>query len=285
MFRAGRLGTTAEWKTQVEAARVKFETLFNLIGDLGPGGFTKATVALAFTERLLEALRYLAAPPVSEDDLQTIADVPSLAASVITADPDELAKVHDVLKAVIDPYRFPWVADGRKPTDQERSAALLASAVLLASQRVQTDRRNRGKTTQEQRVKDFLKNLGFAEVKPAAIATLVSGPQAGQFCGECKLGSRKGDVIVRLHDTRLMPCECKVSNSETNSVKRVVNDAAAKATSWNLEYGLRQVVPAAVIGGCFNPRNLLQAQDAGLTIFWAHDLAKLGEFIATTRPA
>jgi len=285
LFRAGRLGTTVEWKTQVDAARSKFEALFTLVGNLGPGGFTKATVAQAFRGKLLDALRYLAAPPVSEDDLQTIADVPSLAASVITANPAELKKVHDILKAVIDPFRFPWVADERQPSEHERSAAVLASSVLLASQRVQTDRRNKGKMTQEQLVKDFLKSLGFAEVKPAAISTLVNGPQAGQFCGECKLGSRKGDVIIRLHDTRLMPCECKVSNSETNSVKRVVNDAAAKATSWNLEYGLRQVVPAAVIGGCFNPKNLLQAQDAGLTIFWSHDLEKLGAFISATKSA
>ena len=87
---------------------------------------------------------------------------------------------------------------------------------------------------------------------------------------------------MRLHDTRLMPCECKVSNSETNSVKRVVNDAAAKARHWNADYGLKQVVPAAVIGGCFNPKNLLQAQEAGLAIFWSHDLDKLGEFIEST---
>lgn len=275
--------STAEWKTQVEAARARFEAIFSAMADLGPGGFSEASVARAFGEKLLDALRYLAAPPVSADDLRKIADVPSLAPGVIVRNPEKLKKVHDILKAVIDPYRFPWLGESRRPTDQERAAALLASSVLLASQRVQTDRRNKGRATQEKLVKDFLKGVGYREVKPTNISTLVNGPEAGEFCGECKLGSRKGDVIVRLHDTRLMPCECKVSNSETNSVKRVVNDAAAKATSWNLDYGIKQVVPAAVIGGCFNPKNLLQAQDAGLTIFWSHDLAKLGEFIAATK--
>ena len=60
------------------------------------------------------------------------------------------------------------------------------------------------------------------------------------------------------------------------------HDISDEAKRW---YGLRQVVPSAVIGGCFNPKNLLQAQDAGLTIFWSHDLEKLGEFILATKSA
>ena len=65
-----------------------------------------------------------------------------------------------------------------------------------------------------------------------AINTIVKGPQDSQFCAECLLGERKADVVVRLHDTRLMAIECKVSNSATNSVKRLNNDAAVKAGYW-----------------------------------------------------
>ena len=116
-----------------------------------------------------------------------------------------------------------------------------------------------------------------------AINTIVRGPQEMQFCAECQLGERKADVVVRLHDTRLLAIECKVSNSATNSVKRLNNDAAVKAEYWIKQFGAAQVVPAAVLSGVFKVLNLEQAQARGLSLFWAHDLCKLGAFINSTR--
>ena len=80
-----------------------------------------------------------------------------------------------------------------------------------------------------------------------------------------------------------MAIECKVSNSYTNSVKRLNNDAAVKATAWTIKFGTDQVVPAAVVSGVFNVLNLSQAQKSGLSIFWAHDLSKLGKYIKAVR--
>ena len=80
-----------------------------------------------------------------------------------------------------------------------------------------------------------------------------------------------------------MPIECKVSNSATNSVKRLNNDAAAKAAAWILHFGRGQTVPCAVVSGVFKTNNLRQAQDAELTIFWSHDLEPLRDFILSTR--
>jgi len=79
-----------------------------------------------------------------------------------------------------------------------------------------------------------------------------------------------------------MAIECKVSNSATNSVKRLNNDAAAKAERWISQFGKAQVVPVAVLAGVFKVLNLEQAQDLGLTLFWSHDLDKLGAFIEST---
>ena len=80
-----------------------------------------------------------------------------------------------------------------------------------------------------------------------------------------------------------MPIECKVSNSATNSVKRLNNDAAAKASAWIDYFGRGQTVPSAVLSGVFKRHNVVQAQAAGLTIFWAHDLQPLGDFILSAR--
>lgn len=283
LFRAERLGVSNEWTTHYESARTKFEKLFNKLHDLNPTGVTNKNLADAYGAGLGEVLRYLAGPPISDDDLKVIADVTSLAPGVLKKDPVSLRKVFTVIERVIDPHRFPWVSTGTPPTEQEKEAALLASSVLLAAQRIATERRIDGKDGQEKKVKDYLLSLGFTEVSPVTINTIVRGPQEMQFCSECQLGERKADVVVRLHDTRLMALECKVSNSSTNSVKRLNNDAAVKAEYWLKEFGTSQVVPAAVLAGVFKVINLEQAQRRGLSMFWSHDLDKLGAFIASSK--
>lgn len=283
LFRAGRLAVSSSWAAHYATARGKFELLFAKLNDLNPGAITEDNLAEAYGLGLGEALRYLAGPPISDDDLLVIADVGSLAPGVLKNDPEALRKVFGVIERVIDPHRFPWMEGGAAPTAQQREAALLASSVLLAAQRMATERRMEGKDVQETNVKAYLRTIGFAEAPTEAIHTIVKGPQALQFCAECQLGERKADVVVRLHDTRLMALECKVSNSSTNSVKRLNNDAAVKSEYWLKVFGTSQVVPAAVLSGVFKVMNLAQAQERGLALFWSHDLAKLGAFIDATR--
>lgn len=234
--------------------------------------------------RLLEAFRYLAGPPISEDDLKVLADARSLTRSTLEGTPDLVQRLIGVVRQVLDRRRFAWVVEGREPTEAERNAAVLASAALMAASRAQTRRRTLGKDQQEEMVKAALRELGFAEVPSRTIKTISHAPSPGQFCGESVLGNRKGDIIVRLWDDRVMPIECKVSNSSTNSVKRLNNDAAVKATSWKTDFGLRQVVPSAVLSGVYKLHNLRDAQERGLTLFWAHDLAPLTEWITRTKP-
>jgi hypothetical protein len=282
-FRAERLAISDSWTTHYKSARGKFELLFTKLNDLNPGAITNASLTEAYGQGLGEALRYLAGPPISDDDLKVIADVGSIAPSVLKMDAKALRKVFGVIERVIDPHRFPWIENGTAPTEQQKEAALLASSVLLAAQRMATERRTDGKDGQETRVKDYLRTLGFTEVPTTTINTIVKGPQTMQFCAECQLGERKADVVVRLHDTRLMALECKVSNSATNSVKRLNNDAAVKAEYWLKVFGTSQVVPAAVLSGVFKVINLEQAQSRGLALFWAHNLGKLGDFIESTK--
>ena len=226
----------------------------------------------------LEALRYLAGPPISADDLKTLAEA-SLTKGRVLHDPEMATRLLNVVLARLDGKRFPWVAEQRRPDNLELRAAILASASLLATQRVQTDRRSLAKTRQEKEVAGYLASIGLIEVGPRKIRTSDDAPGRGSFCGECLFGDRKADLVVQLHDGRLMPIECKVSNSATNSVKRLNNDAAVKAEAWIKQFGTLQTVPTAVLSGVFKKHNLLQAQKAGLTIFWAHDLSPLGDFI------
>ena len=231
---------------------------------------------------LLEAFRYLAGPPISTDDLTVLADA-RLSASQLRRDPAMLQRVLQIVEATLDPRRFPWVTEGREPTATERNAAITASAALLAVSRVGTARRNEGKDRQEFAVRDALLKKNWKLVPPRMVLTLNQAPGPGEFCRESLLGSTKADFLLGLRDRRIMPIECKVSNSSTNSVKRLNREAAGKAEYWIKEFGTRNVVPVGVLSGVFKLHNVKNALERGITIYWAHDLAELVEWIEDAR--
>jgi XamI restriction endonuclease len=231
---------------------------------------------------LLEAFRYIAAPPISTDDLKVLAEA-KLSKGWLQKHPEEVQRLVQVVRAVLDRRRFSWVVENREPTEAERGAAVMASAALMAASRAQTRRRTIGKEQQEAMVTAALVEIGLKEVPSRNIPNVTLAPSAGEFCGESVLGTRKGDIIVRLWDHRVMPIECKVSNSYINSVKRLNNDAAVKAEIWKSDFGLRQVVPTAVISGVYKLHNLQEAQDRGLTLFWANNLKPLTDWIGRTK--
>ncbi len=253
------------------------ETLFQLTDDLTR--LVQVAARITIDTAFLEALRYLTGPPISEDDLRVLSGT-SLAPARLNEHPDVARRVVQTVRSVIDLNRFPWVSTSTKPTPEELHAAITATSALMATRRVVTKRANSSKQEQEERVLARLAREGFDKVQPRTIRTLDEAPRKGEFCGESLFGSRKADVIVRLRDGRIMPIECKVSNSSTNSVKRLNNDAAAKAVRWIDEFGSFATIPSVVLSGVYKTHNLIQAQNQGLTVFWAHDLDRLAEFLA-----
>jgi hypothetical protein len=231
---------------------------------------------------LLVAVRYLASPAVSVDDLKVLAEA-TLSPSGLRNDEAMARRVIETVLLGLDRNRFPWVAEDREATVAERETATVATAALIAARRVMTDRANTSKTAQENSAADLLVAEGFTEVDRRTVNNLSQAPKAGEFCRECKFGARKADLIAGLWDGRVMPLECKVSNSSTNSIKRLNGDAALKARVWLDTFGPANIIPSAVLSGVFKLRNLRMAQDDGLTIWWAHNLAALAEFITLTK--
>jgi hypothetical protein len=243
---------------------------------------TEQAVEVLSSPNLLEAVRYLPGPPISADDLKVVADV-VLSPSRLRGSPEMARQVIETVMLGLDRNRFPWVGEDREPTEAEKVVAAVATAALIAQRRVMTNRQNESKEEQEAAVKGRLSAEGFAEVPSRDISTLDEAPGVGQFCGESLFGSRKADVVIRLFDRRVMPLECKVSNSSTNSIKRLNGDAAVKAGLWLAEFGTAQTVAAAMLSGVFKLRNLQQAQEQGLTLWWAHDLDAFIAWIQSTR--
>jgi hypothetical protein len=263
-----------------ETYRDHVENLLELTVDLSQ--LDESALLVVGDRNLLYALSYLAGPPISADDLAILADT-SLSPGRLVADPTAARRVVSTVLLGLDRHRFVWMSEDREPTAAERESAIVATAALMASRRVVTRRANESKDLQELAVRQRLREAGLAEVRTRPVPTMMTAPDPGQFCGESLFGDRKADIIVRLWDGRAMPIECKVSNSATNSVKRLNNDAAAKAAAWIKDFGVVQTVPAAVLAGVYKRHNLENAQERGLTIFWAHDLDALAAFVSASR--
>lgn len=282
IFRDERLKESLEdYLDAFEEAQGSTENLLETTVDLTQ--FDEA-LAILTDSGLLDSFRYLAGPPISVDDLKVLADSNSLARGTLEREPGRVRRIVQTIMVGLDRRRFAWVSENRDPTDEERSAAVLATATVMAAQKVRTKRNTEDSQQQEEAVKQSLRASGFKEVKTRDVVTLSLAPEPGEFCGEALVGSRKADLIIRLWDGRLMAAECKVSNSATNSIKRLNNDAAVKARIWLEELGTRQVVPSAIISGVFNIKHLRSAQASGLSIFWAHSLSEMLEWIEETRP-
>jgi XamI restriction endonuclease len=282
-FRRERLEEPLEqYAARFEEWQGVFENLLEATVDLRSLGADEL-LGIVTDKQNLDAFRYLAGPPISEDDLQTLAEVESIAPKRLRADHGLIARLAQVVMDGLDRRRFPWVSEHREATEAERRAAILASASLLAHQAVQTWRRNEAKKSQEEQVKVVLRACGLTEVAKRDVSNMADAPANGEFCGEAMFGNRRADLIVGLWDGRKAPMECKVSNSEVNSVKRLNNDAAVKAQVWRTDFGTRNVTPAAILSGVYKLENLQDAQARGLHLFWAHDLGSLRTWLNQLR--
>lgn len=280
-FRHSRLNEQSLYNAFFDKYSLAFKGILDALPELHAGKIDPKFIIEEFAENGDgEVLRYLAGPPVSSDDMATLADVKLSRAGLSSK--GAVRAVNSILSALLDPRRFPWIAEGRKATQTEIEVAVTSSAALLASQRVQTDRRNRAKEEQEKAVKLLFMGLGYSEARAKPIQLITDAPDPKHLCGSTKLGSKQGDLYVRLPDKRLLAIECKVSNSEVNSFKRVMNDSVGKAVVWRRALGENQVIPAVVLSGVFKPDNILEAQK-DIHIIWDHRLTDLKDFAVSIK--
>lgn len=262
------------YRDAFDANLIRVTRLFratNDLAELAGGG------VLSEDPALLGVARYLAGPPISGDDLDTLAGRRVAHRRRISRDLAERAA--HVIEAAIDERRFPWLftTPPRRPTRTERQVALQWTAGLKTAQEVGTNRRLGSSKKQEGKVLSLLDGLGFDKIDPRSI-TATTGLERGQYSREADVAGTKCDVPVGLRDGRLLLVECKVSNSPVNGVKRLNRETVGKAGRWKNEFGARAVT-AAVLAGVFKVANLKQAQTAGVTLFWEHDLDSMATFL------
>ncbi|MET0265972.1 MAG: XamI family restriction endonuclease [Duganella sp.] len=230
------------------------------------------------------ALRYLAAPPISKDDLDTVM-CRSVTGTAIRNDQAFADELVELIRQTIDPKRFPWLASGETPTAEALHVAKLASAVVATCQRVQTKRRSDEKAELEGAVERLLDAMGFTRIPTprGAILHAEDLPAAGEYMVGATLGNDNGDCVIGLYDRRRLALECKSSNSEINSRKRLNKEVIKDAENWGAQFGA-QVLTAAALRGVFKPEYVRDAQNTPIMIIWEHRLEDLAAFIESTRP-
>lgn len=231
---------------------------------------------------LFDALRYVAGPPVSSDDLGVLVtrSATRLSKKEVRTNDDLVAETLKLICTLADPVRFPWIAMRRAPTKRELATAIRSTATVHATQTLQTERRAYGKEVERQ-LESRLIERGFRKSKPpvrARIETPKHWPQERTFFGECSVYQRKCDLLIGIADGRIVAVEAKDSSSVVNSVKRVLNDTAAKARHWQVMAG-KEIVPVALLSGVFGAAHLAAAQSSGLYLVWAHDLDSFADWL------
>lgn len=271
-------------------ARQAVDNLFATTADLtklSPDAFlpddpTRLGRDRAGHERIA-AWRFMCGVPVSADDLKTMVGLP-LGQRVLS--PSVRQSIIDAVQPELDEIRLPWLFEAapRRPTAVERERAVAWTAGLMATERRRTARRVKAATLQELCVAKILIRLGFkyGDRKSIGSITLASDLPKGQFLTETNVAGDKCDVPVRLWDGRLLAIECKSSNSAVNSYKRLTHEVGNKARKWHAVFG-QAVVVGAVVAGVYDMRNLKNAQDTDVTIFWQHRLRVLIDAVEAAR--
>lgn len=244
-----------------------------------------SNIAVALTSNCRHSLvfRHLMAPPVSQDQFKLIcpswsktSENKSKPLSAISAEAAVLA-----IMQRLDPGLVAWVLAGRSPSKKEVRTVLKVAGALVAQQRVATARRTRLSFEQEYAVISILEREGWTQLPSKLVDTRAAVPPK-HFMHKTRFATKtrpqEVDIACGLQNTFVLAMECKVTNDETNSVKRI-NDVLKKATAWHDHWG-SFVKTAAVLEGVVAPKDVQRLTDANVKVFWSHDLDHFRSWLA-----
>jgi hypothetical protein len=232
----------------------------------------------------MRAFRHLMAPPMSQDQFalfcapwRKTSEKPKRKLKPIAA--KAAAQVfHDWRHKQLTA----WVDKGTAPSRAQLRRVLSTVAPLIASQDFGTRLRNKLAKEQEGAIIAMLDANGWQRV-PSRLVDKRAMLEPKQYMYKTKFATSKGrhevDVACGLKDTYVLAMECKVTNDQTNSMKRV-NDVLKKANAWRTRWG-ESVEPAALLQGVIAAKDVSRLLDEGVYVFWSHDVEAFQKWLAT----
>lgn len=232
----------------------------------------------------LTVLRHLMAPPISQDQFALLcADYPKRAE--ITGrgiSPAAAAAVTAEFLAGRDRVLTRWLDGNRKPSSTQIKNLLRGVVPLLSVQNTATVRRGRMSVEQEGAVVALLNGRGWGRQSIALISELTD-VKPKHFLHKTRFATKtrpqEVDIACGLPKTVVLAMECKVTNDETNSVKRV-NDVLKKSSAWQDHWG-SFVRTAALLQGVIAFKDVERLLDGKVEVFWSHDLPTFEAWLAS----
>lgn len=267
----------ADWKAALKLGRRQVANALKATGYL-----RDITGALTYNGMHMLVLRAVAAPPVSQDQFRLICPVyPKGSERSNKGLKPSIAKAIDgAIRPYLDPVLTPWLAKGQLPTRAQLRRLLWSVSPIIALQQLSTARRNRLAAEQEQAIIRLLENNGWTK-DPSKMIDTRAQLLPRHFMHKTRFATRtqpqEVDIACGLPGSYVLAMECKVTNDETNSVKRI-NDVLKKAAAWKTHWG-SFVRTAALLQGVIAPKDVKRLIDAEVDVFWSHDLSTFEEWL------
>jgi hypothetical protein len=261
----------ADWAAARKAARMQIRLALRaskMLSDI-PG-------ALRQSGKHMMVFRHLMAPPVSQDQFVLICPAykkgkEKNGRSMSVAAATTCGQAFDSWR---DKQLTKFLCSSRKASWLEIRRVFITLEPLLAFQQVNTARRNRMAREQEKAVTDLLDSLKWTRVTLGLVdkpGTLGLREYAHKTRFATQTRPQEVDIACGLKNSIVLAMECKVTNDETNSIKRV-NDVLKKAAAWQQHWG-NFVETAALLQGVIRPADVDRLVNARIEVFWSHDLA------------
>lgn len=241
--------------------------------------------ALTINGSHMRVFRHFMAPPTSQDQFKLICDgwQKGKENNGSAVSPKKATEAANVFLRWKDNSIGRWLEDDRPPSRAEIRSIFLRIAPLIASQDLATWKRNLLATHQEQEIVELLLSKGWTKI-PSSLIDQRAAVSSKQFMHKTRFATRttapqEVDIACGLKDSYVMAMECKVTNDETNSVKRI-NDIIKKATAWKEHWG-SFVETAALLQGVIAAKDVQRLDDNGVSVFWSHDLKAFSAWLDT----
>ncbi len=229
--------------------------------------------------------RHLIAPPLSQDQFQLrCPEWPK--SSEKDERPVSLEKALKVASSFAlwrNKHLTPWLDRDGIPSRAQLKEILLSVSPLIAGQRVATLQRNRYAAQQEKAVIDLLLQDDWAQLPSLLIDKRAALPRKS-FMHKTRFATasvtpQEVDIACGLKNTGVAAIECKVTNDQTNSVKRI-NDVIKKAEAWRTHWG-SFVITTAILQGVIASKDVARLIDHNIQVFWSHDLDRFKAWLDT----
>lgn len=225
--------------------------------------------------------RYVLAPPLSKDQFALCFPI----AKSLRGNKRKQAVANSFAQAMRErkvQSHTPWLPAGRRPSLWELRRFFWSVSPLLAQQQFATTQRNRLSKLQESEITAILDARGWTKL-PSSLLDIKAALPLRHYMHKTRFATatatpQEVDVALGLPNTVVLAMECKVSNDETNSVKRV-NDVLKKAHAWKAHWG-SFVRTAAVLQGVIAAKDVMRLLDDGVEVFWSHDLTRFEHWLS-----